>query len=125
MKPGNHPKKITHQDLSLNSKITNNEKKKKMESVFEKGADILIQEKFFSNRKELDEEALRTLFEFRRDLRIAAAVNLYKKEEMSLSRASELAGVSTEEMKDFLIKARVKIRRGTKEKKAEELAKVI
>ncbi len=125
MKPGNHPKKITHQDLSLNSKITNNEKKKKMESVFEKGADILIKEKFFSNRKELDEEALRTLFEFRRDLRIAAAVNLYKKEEMSLSRASELAGVSTEEMKDFLIKARVKIRRGTKEKKAEELAKVI
>ncbi len=96
-----------------------------MESVFEKGADILIKEKFFSNRKELNEEALKTLFEFRRDLRIAAAVNLYKREEMSLSRASELAGVSTEEMKDFLINARVKIRRGTKEKKAEELAKVI
>lgn len=96
-----------------------------MESVFEKGADILIKEKFFSSRKELDEEALRTLFEFRRDLRIAAAVNLYKREEMSLSRASELAGVSTEEMKDFLIKARIKIRRGIKEKKAEELAKVI
>lgn len=96
-----------------------------MESVFEKGADVLVEGKFFSSRKELEEEALRVLFEFRRDLRIAAAVNLYKREDMSLSRATELAGVSTEEMKDFLVRAGVKIRRGIKEKKAEELAEVV
>jgi len=94
----------------------------KIESVLEKGADILVKEKFFSSREELEREALKTFFEFRRDLRILAAINLYKSEEMSLSKAAELAGVSTEEMKDFLVRGGVKIKRGIKERKAEELA---
>ena len=50
-------------------------------------------------------------------MRIAAAVELYKTDEMSLSRAAELAGVGTEEMKDHLAKAGVRIKRGFSENK--------
>ncbi len=52
-------------------------------------------------------------------------VELYKTEEMSISKAAELAGVSTEEMKDFLAKAEVKIRRGFPMTSGEELSRLM
>jgi predicted HTH domain antitoxin len=58
-------------------------------------------------------------------MRIAAAVELYKTDEMSLSRAAELAGVGTEEMKDHLTNAGVRIRRGFSKDKGKELAMLI
>ncbi len=76
------------------------------------GADALVKRGIYFTKNELIEDALRTFFEFRKDMRVAAVVELYKTEDMSISRAAELAGVSTEEIKDFLAKAGVKIRRG-------------
>lgn len=87
-----------------------------MSSVIYNGADALVRSGVYSTKNELIEDALKTFFEFRKDLRIAAVVELYKTEEMSISKAAELAGVSTEEMKDFLAKeAGVRIRRGFSE----------
>ncbi len=83
-----------------------------MSSVIYNGVDALVRSGVYSTKNELIEDALRTLFEFRKDLRVAAVVELYKTEEMSISKAAELAGVSTEEMKDFLVKEGVRIRRG-------------
>ena len=96
-----------------------------MSSVISKGADALVKGKFYSTRNELFEDALKTFFEFKKDMRIAAAVELYKTDEMSLSRAAELAGVGTEEMKDHLAKAGVRIRRGFSNDKGKELAMLI
>jgi len=96
-----------------------------MNSVIYNGVDALVRKGIYSTRNELIEDALRTFFEFRKDMRIAAVVELYKTEEMSISSAAELAGVSTEEMKDFLAKAGVKIRRGFSRDKGKELAKLI
>lgn len=89
------------------------------------GADALVKMGIYSTKNELIEDALRTFFEFRKDMRVAAVVELYKTEEMSISRAAELAGVSTEEIKDFLAKAGVKIRRGFPGSKGRELARLV
>ncbi len=83
-----------------------------MSSVIYNGVDALVKRGVYASKNELIEDALKTFFEFRKDMRIAAVVELYKTEEMSISRAAELAGVSTEEIKDFLVKAGVRIRRG-------------
>jgi predicted HTH domain antitoxin len=96
-----------------------------MSSVISKGADALVRGKFYSTKNELFDDALKTFFEFKKDMRIAAAVELYKTDEMSLSKASELAGVSTEEMKDHLANSGVRIRRGFSEDKGKELAMLI
>ncbi len=96
-----------------------------MSSVITNGVDALVKSGIYSTKNELIEDALRTFFEFRKDLRVAAVVELYKTEEMSISKAAELAGVSTEEMKDFIAKAGIKIRRGFPESKGEELARQI
>ena len=96
-----------------------------MSSVISKGADALVRGKFYSTKDELFDDALKTFFEFKKDMRIAAAVEIYKTDEMSLSKASELAGVSTEEMKDHLTKAGVRIRRGFSKDKGKELAMLI
>ena len=96
-----------------------------MSGVISTVADALVSGKVYSTKNELLEDALRTFFEFRKDMWITAVVELYKIEEMSLSKASELAGVSTEEMKDHLAKAGVRVRRGFSKNKGKELAMLI
>ncbi|NIA11180.1 MAG: HEPN domain-containing protein [Nitrospiraceae bacterium] len=73
----------------------------------------------------LFDDALKTFFEFKKDMRIAAVMELYKTDEMSLSKTAELAGVSTEEIKDHLAKAGLRIRRGFSNDKGKELAMLI
>ena len=96
-----------------------------MSSVIFNGADALVKRGIYNTKNELIEDALRTFFEFRKDMRIAAVIELYKSEEMSISKAAELAGVSTEEIKDYLTKAGVKIRRGFSKAKGDELARLV
>jgi predicted HTH domain antitoxin len=94
-------------------------------AIISNGADALVRGGLYSTKNELMEDALRTFFEFRTDMRIAAVVEIYKTEDISISRTAELAGVSTEEMKDFLTKAGVKIKRGFSTDKGKELAELI
>lgn len=96
-----------------------------MSSVISKGADALVRGKFYFTRNKLFEDALKTFFEFRKDMRIAAVIELYKTDEMSLSKASELAGVGTEEMKDHLANAGVRLRSGFSKDNGKELAMLI
>ncbi len=96
-----------------------------MSSVINNGVDALIRSGIYSTKNELIDDALRTFFEFRKDMRVAAVVELYKTEEMSISKAAELAGVSTEEIKDFLTKAGIKIRRGFSKARGDELARLV
>lgn len=89
------------------------------------GADALVRSGLYSSKNELVEDALRTFFEFRADMRIAAVVEMYKTEDISISRAAELAGVSTEEIKDFLAKAGIRINRGFSKGNGKDLAELI
>ena len=94
-------------------------------AIISKSVDALVRGRVYSTKNELVEDALRTFFEFRKDMRIAAVVEMYKTEEMSISKAAELAGVSTEEIKDFLAKAGVRIKRGFSRDKGKELAELV
>ena len=84
------------------------------------GADALVRGGVYSTKNELLEDALKTFFEFRKDMRITVVVEMYKTDKISISKAAELARVGTEGIKDFLAKAGVRIRRGFSRNKGRE-----
>ncbi len=72
------------------------------ESLVHEGIDVLVKSRHFGSKDELLDEAVRTLLEVKPALKTEIAVELYKKSTISLSRASEIAGVSTEGFKEIL-----------------------
>lgn len=62
----------------------------------------LVNAGYYSNEIEVIKDAVLRLFRENSELKIIAAVELYKKEEVSLSKAAEIAGMTTIEFKDFL-----------------------
>ncbi|MFW6048463.1 MAG: UPF0175 family protein [Candidatus Natronoplasma sp.] len=69
-----------------------------MSRSIEKKIDLLVEEGYFSE-EEIKKEAFKTLLRERSDLRSALAVEEYKRGEITLNRAAEIAGITTEEMK--------------------------
>jgi len=69
---------------------------------------------YYDNKSEFLRDATRTLLAARKDLRIAIACELYKKERISLGRAVEIADVNYEEMKKILAERDIKIKSGSK-----------
>jgi predicted HTH domain antitoxin len=97
-------------------------------SIVEKQVDALIKVGYYSDREEFVEDAIRAFFELRKEMRIVAVVELYKREEISISKAAELAGLNIEEMKRVLADKGVVIKRGfTKNRKtaASELSEIM
>ena len=64
----------------------------------------LVEAGYYSDESDVVKDALIDLFENRAELRIATAIELYKKGEISLSKAASIAGVTTIEFKDILAK---------------------
>jgi len=71
-------------------------------TVVEKEIKALIRYGYYSSIDEVAKDAFRTLLYVKPDLRISAAIELYKEGEISLSKAAEMIGVSTIEFKDIL-----------------------
>jgi len=97
-------------------------------SIIEKQIDALIKGGYYTNRAEFVEDAIRAFFELRKEMKIAAVVELYKREEISISKAAELAGLNIEEMKTVLADKGVEIKRSfTKNRKtaASELSEMM
>lgn len=97
-------------------------------SIVEKQVDALIRGGYYPNREKFVEDAILAFFEFRKEMKIAAVIELYKKEEVSISKAAELAGLNIEEMKKVLADKGVEIKRGfTKNRKtaARELSGIM
>ena len=87
-------------------------------SIVEKQVDALIKGGYYLNKAEFVEDAIRAFFELRKEMKIAAAVELYKREEVTISKAAELSGLNIEEMKRVLADRGVEIKRGfTKNRK--------
>ncbi len=72
------------------------------ESLVRESIDILSKSRYFGSKNKLLDEAVRTLLEVKPALKIEIAVELYKKGTVSLSRASEIAGISTQGFKEIL-----------------------
>lgn len=70
----------------------------------ERKVKALVSGGYYSSKLELIKEALKNLFRENVELNINAAIELYKKGEVSLGKASEIAGVTTIEFKEILAK---------------------
>tara|TARA_Y100000031_G_C8168903_1_gene360762 strand:+ start:62 stop:382 length:321 start_codon:yes stop_codon:yes gene_type:complete len=88
-----------------------------------------IDEGYYDNRSELFRDAIRTFLDYKSKERLCIAINKYRKEDMTISRAAEIAGIPFEQMKSILIEEGI-IRRGrgednTKRKDIKELEELI
>ena len=90
-------------------------------TIIENEIRALIKYGYYGSVDEAVKDAFRTLLNAKPDLRIAAAVELYKEGEVSLGKAAEIAGVTTIEFKDIL--ADRGIRREVSSRSMEELEK--
>ena len=96
-------------------------------TVVEKEINALIRYGYYSSIDEVAKDAFRTLLHVKPDLRISAAIELYKEGEISLSKAAEIIGASTIEFKDILadkgIKRVVEARSGEELRQGVEMIK--
>jgi len=77
--------------------------------VYESEVSAIIDAGCYVNESEVIRDALKILFESRPNLKIAAAIEMYKKEEVTLGRAAELAGMGIIEFEDVLRDRGIKI----------------
>ena len=93
--------------------------------MIKEGINSLIRAGYYESRDKLLDDAFRTMLEVRPALKTEMAIELYKAEKISLSRAAEIAGTSTEGFKNILeqrgIKRIVKAPSDDKIKKGVEL----
>lgn len=68
----------------------------------EKEIDALVKAGYYSSKSDVVKDALRTFLSEKKNLRLAAAVELYKRDEVSLGKAAEIADVGIIEFKERL-----------------------
>lgn len=62
----------------------------------------LVNAGYYSSELDVIKDAIRSLFRENTELKINAAIELYKEEEISMSKAAEMAGMNTIEFKETL-----------------------
>jgi predicted HTH domain antitoxin len=80
-----------------------------METVLSELDRVLIDVGRYHSKKDLIEDALRALLRAKPELKREAALELYGKRAISLSRAAELCGVTLEDFKELLKERGIKI----------------
>ncbi len=94
--------------------------------LMKKEIEALVKSGYYSSKSDVVKDALRNFLETKPNLRLSAAVELYKCKKLSLGKAAELAGVNIIEFKNLLTSREfVRKIKATKEemKKADELMK--
>lgn len=80
-----------------------------MKTALNKLDEILVSTGRYPSKKELIEDALRALIRAKPELKRDVAIELYKKNEVSLSRAAEICGLNIEDFKELLKERGIKI----------------
>jgi Arc/MetJ-type ribon-helix-helix transcriptional regulator len=94
--------------------------------IVKKEIDALVSAGYYSSKSDVVKDALRTFLDKKKNMRIAAAVELYKREEVSLGKAAEIADMGILEFKERLAElgyTRV-LKTETARKMDKELAKI-
>ena len=73
-----------------------------MENLLEAEMNALLESNIYPNREELIQDAFRALLRAKPNLKIESAIRLYLSGRVSFSRAAELAGLCSEELKNIL-----------------------
>ncbi len=82
--------------------------------------DAIIHAGYYDNRSELIRDALRLFFTQKKEIRLAAAIELYREYKITISRAAEIAGIPFDNMKsiledeELLKRGRLKSKKSTK-----------
>jgi len=74
------------------------------EDLVKKELKVIQSTGFYRDEEEFIKEAINTLLAARKDLRVSVACELYKRDEISLGKACEIASLNIEEMKEVLYK---------------------
>lgn len=72
------------------------------EGIVSKEINVIPFTGYYKNENEFIKDAVNTLLSARKDVRIAVACELYKREEISFGKACEIASLDFEEMKEVL-----------------------
>jgi len=64
--------------------------------------DAIINTGYYDNRSEFIRQAVRYFLAQKPEVRLVAAIELYRKEKITISRAAEIAGVSFSTIKEIL-----------------------
>ncbi len=72
------------------------------EGIVSKEINVIPLTGYYKNENEFIKDAVNTLLSARKDVRIAVACELYKREEISFGKACEIASLDVEEMKEVL-----------------------
>ena len=78
--------------------------------IYEQEIQAVVTAGYYSNKSEVVRDALRTFFDKNKRLRIAAAVELYQKKDVTLSKAAEIADLSFEEFKEVLLQRGIRVK---------------
>jgi len=70
--------------------------------IMEMEISALVRSGYYSSKSDVAKDAFRTLFDVKKRLKVASAVELYKSEEVSLTRAAEIADIDVEAFKEIL-----------------------
>ncbi|MDO9097954.1 MAG: UPF0175 family protein [Candidatus Methanoperedens sp.] len=71
-------------------------------STFENEIKALIKAGYYSNAGEFIKDAIRSLFEFKPELKVSLAVELYRSGDVSIGRGAEIAGMNIIQFKEVL-----------------------
>ena len=74
------------------------------EDLTKKELKVIRSTGLYRDEEEFIKEAINTLLAARKDLRVSIACELYKRDEISLGKACEIASLNIEEMKEVLYK---------------------
>ena len=91
--------------------------------LFKKEIESIPKTGYYDNKSEFIRDAIRTLLSSRKELRIGVAVEMYKAGDISISKASEIAGINFEEMKKILFDRNIPLERGEDTRNVDEKAK--
>ena len=92
------------------------------EDLIEKEIRIIPSTGLYKSGNEFLKDAVNTLLAARKDVRVAIACELYKRSEISLGKACEIASVDIEEMKKILHKKGIVRKSVLKIKETEDMA---
>ena len=78
--------------------------------IYEDEIEAVVDAGYYSSKSDVIRDALRFLFESKKNLKISAAIEMYKKGKVTLSKAAEIAGIDTVSFKEILKDRGIKIK---------------
>ena len=93
------------------------------EDLVKKELEVISKTGLYRDEEEFIKEAINTLLAARKDLRVSIACELYKREEISLGKACEIAFLNIEEMKEVLYKKGIRRKVNVSAEEMESMAK--